>query len=192
MVISRLAVLSLGIALAVGTTWSWRTSPWYLLPDQYYFTIKPEDSTLQRGGSRFDINFPYHRTLLVSGPNPKPFGADPYTNIRLAERGFDFGSSVAKFDARLYSQNCGFIDDKAQPDRIAWKQAILCNSGELHGELLQAALNAFHEKVDQEITDYRLSLVRNAADKLGKTILAAFSLVVLIAAGMWVAKGHII
>lgn len=192
MAIGRLMVLSMGVALVVGTIWSWRTSSWYLLPDQYYFTIKPEDSTLQRRRSNFDINVPYHRDLLVSGPNLKPFGANPDTNGRLIERGLDFDSPVAKIDGRLYSENCGFIDDKVQKDRTSWKQAILCNRGELGGEILKAAVTVFQEKVDQEILDYRLSLGRNAVDKFGKAILAAFGLVMLAAAGMWVSKGHLI
>jgi hypothetical protein len=192
MAIGRLVVLALSVALAVGTIWSWRTSSWYLLPDQYYFTVKPEDSTLQRSRSSFDINVPYHRDLLVSGPNLKPFGANPDTNIRLIERGFDLDSPLTKIDGRLYSQNCGFMDDKVQKDRASWRQVILCNSGELGGEILQAAVTVFQEKVDQEVLDYRLSLGKNAVDKLGKTILAAFGFVALAAAGMWVSKGHLV
>src|SRR5205809_66646 len=110
-VIGRLATASLLIAAMAGGVWAWTTSPWYLLPDQYFITISPDGGALQRNGRPFDIRSEYDRSLLISGPVPKPFGVDPGTNVRKLEREMNFGAAFQAADARLYSEWCGFIDD---------------------------------------------------------------------------------
>jgi len=190
-VIGRFAALSLAVAIIAGTVWSWRTSPWYLIPDQYFITVSPQESVLQRGGAPFDPNSGYQRGLLVSGSMPMPFGVTPNINSRLIQRGLDVGSQLAKFDASFYSKNCGFPDERGNA-RSSWKETRLCNAGNLDGELLQVAVKVFHEKVDDEISQYWLSLTRNAANKIGQALLVAIALIGLLAAGIWVARGKLV
>jgi hypothetical protein len=189
--IGRLTVLSVVVAMVVGAIWSWRTSPWYLVQDEYFITVSPDESYLARGGANFDISSQYHRSLLVSGPLPVPFGVDPATNGRLLDRGLDLDSSIWASVTRLYATYCGFPDDEHPKARAWWKDTRLCNSAELNGKILEAAVAKFHNKVDEEIVRYRLDLAKNAAEKMGKSLLAALGLVVLTAAGMWVTRGRL-
>jgi len=189
-ILGRFALLAVAVAIVAGGVWSWRTSPWYLLPDQYFITVNPQASVLQRDGKPFDLQYDYQRRLLVSGSIPMPFGVDPDINSRLIQRGLEIGSQLAKFDADFYSKNCGFPDEQGKP-RVSWKGTRLCNTGNLDGELWQVAIQVFHEKVEDEISGYWLSLAKNAADKIGKGLLAAIAIIGLLAAGLWVAKGRI-
>lgn len=179
------------VAIIAGGVWSWRTSPWYLVPDQYFITVSPQESLLQRGGNPFDLKYEYQRGLLVSGSIPMPFGVDHDINSRLIQRGLEMGSQLARFDADFYSKNCGFPDEQGKP-RINWKGTRLCNTGNLDGELWQVAVQVFHEKVIDEISNYLRSLAKNASDKIGQTLLAALVLTALLAAGMWVTKGKLV
>lgn len=157
-----------------------------------FVTVSPDDTYTQRGGRSFDLNSPLHRSLLVSGPLPMPFGADPNTNLLLLERGADLESPLATSNAKLYAQYCGFIDDKTQAERAFWRGARLCNSGNLQGDLAKTALAEFHDKADSEIANYRSSVIRNAAEKLGTALSAALALLLVVAAGMWVAAGRLL
>lgn len=121
-----------------------------------------------------------------------PFGAGPLTNKLLLERGVDIASPLAAADARLYSQYCGFIDDKQQTDRTIWKEAVLCNSGNLRTDILQAAVVEFHDKVDVEIANYWAAVARNVVTKLGIALLAAWGALLVVAAAMWVVKGRLV
>jgi hypothetical protein len=188
-VFRRLSVLSLVLAIISGAVWAWRTTPWYLPPQQYFVTVSPDASVFQRHEQPFDISFPYHRSLLVSGSFPMPFGVSPTINQMLMERGVDFGSSLSAADARLYSQYCGFIDDKEQAQRGVWREATLCNSAKLKDDLLSAAVTVFKDKVDAEIADYRLTVVKNVGVKLSITLASALGFLLAVAAGMWVVKG---
>jgi hypothetical protein len=190
-VIGRFAALSLAVAVIAGAVWSSRTSPWYLVPDQYFITVSPQESVLQRDGKPFDLQYDYQRKQLVSGSIPMPFGVDPDINSRLMQRGLDVGSQLAKFDANFYSKNCGFPDEEGKA-RFSWRATRLCNTGSLNGDLLQAAVQVFHEIVDNEISQYWFSLAKNAADKIGQTLLAAIAFIGLLAAGMWVARGKLV
>jgi hypothetical protein len=105
--IGRLSVLSIAVALFVGAIWSWRTAPWYLLQDQYFITVSPDNSYLQRRGAVFNIQSNYDRDLLVSGPESIPFGVNPNTTLRLLDRGLDTSLRVDDIVARRYSENCG-------------------------------------------------------------------------------------
>ena len=191
-VIGRLSVLLIGIAVIGGSVWSWRTAPWYLVSQQYFITVSPNDTYTQRGGRPFDVSLPFHRSLLISGPLPVPFGADPNTNLLLLERGADLDSPLATSDAKLYSQYCGFIDDKMQTERANWRWARLCNSGNLQGDFATAALAEFHNKADAEIAHYQSSVLRNAAAKFGAVLSMALGLLLVVAAGMWVAVGRLL
>lgn len=190
-ILGRFAVLAVAVAIIVGGVWSWRTSPWYLLPDQYFITVSPQESVLQRDGKPFNFQNDYQRRLLVSGSMPMPFGVDPDINSRLMQRGLDSGSQYAKSNAEFYSKDCGFPDEQGKP-RVSWKETRLCNTGNLQGELWLVAQQVFHEKVDDEIANYWLSLAKNAADKIGKAILVALALTGVLAAGLWVAKGKLV
>lgn len=76
--------------------------------------------------------------------------------------------------------HCGFIGDNVQTARPSWKDATLCNSGKLSGDVLQAALG------------YRIALVKRVGIELGTAMLGAMGVLALAAAGMWVAKGGVI
>jgi hypothetical protein len=191
-VIGRLAAAALMIALIAGSVWAWRTGPWYLVQDQYFITVSPDGGVLQRDGRPFNIRSEYDRSLLVSGPAPKPFGVDPHTNVRKLERELNFSPRIEEIDATLYSERCGFVDDKVQKQRSWWKGVALCNSADLNGEVLQAAIQIFERQVDDEISAYRLRLATNAGIKLGMSLLGAFSAVVIVAAGMWIANGRLL
>ncbi|HEY5306240.1 MAG TPA: hypothetical protein VIJ52_06180 [Pseudolabrys sp.] len=179
------------VAIIAGGVWSWRTSPWYLVPDQYFITVSPQESASQRDGKPFDLQYDYQRRLLVSGSIPMPFGVDPDINSRLIQRGLEIGSQLAKFDADFYSKNCGFPDEQGKP-RVSWKGTRLCNTGSLDGKPWQVAVQVFHEKVDDEISGYWLSLEKNGADKISQSLLVALVLIGLLAAGLWVAKGKLV
>jgi hypothetical protein len=187
-----LSVLLVGLALLAGGFWSWQATPWYLVPQQYFVTVSPSLTSIARAGRPFDIGSSFHRSLLVSGPFPMPFGADPDVNILLLERGADPASPVEAINAKDYSRDCGFIDDKAQSERAVWRGARLCNGGNLKGEVLQAALAVFHEKADAEIANYRVTSVRNAATKIGTTLSIALAALLAVAAGMWVMAGRLL
>jgi hypothetical protein len=58
--LGRLTILSMASALIAGTIWAWRTSPYYLLPDQYLTTFKPEE-TFARAKA---VNSIFDRTLI--------------------------------------------------------------------------------------------------------------------------------
>jgi hypothetical protein len=190
-ILGRFAGLAVAVAIITGSVWSWRTSPWYLIPDRYFITVSPQETMPQRDGKPFDPQYAYHRQLLVSGSIPMPFGVDPDINSRLLQRGHEMGSQLANFDANFYSNNCGFPDEEGKP-RVTWKETRLCNTGNLDGDLWRAAVQVFHEKVDDEISEYWLDLAKNAADKIGQTLLAALALTGLLVAGMWIAKGRLI
>jgi hypothetical protein len=190
--LGRLAVLSLVIAVVGRAIWAWQTSSSYLLPYQYFFTVDPENSYLQRDGRKFDINLEYDRSLLVTGPLPKPLGVDPDTNIHILNLGTDLGDAIEKANENMYSMYCGFIDDKVQRDRTMWRGVVLCNAGQLANEMLQVAVTVFHQKVDDEIWDYRVRIAKNAADKMSRALLSALAVVVIAAAGMWIVKGKVV
>jgi hypothetical protein len=189
--IGRLSVLSIAVALFVGAIWSWRTAPWYLLQDQYFITVSPDNSYLQRRGAVFNIQSNYDRDLLVSGPESIPFGVNPNTNLRLLDRGLDTSSRVDDIVARRYGENCGFPLDQNPKQRILWRDTRLCNTVQLDGELLKAAVQVFQNKADAEIAQYYTNLTKNAVDKVGKSLLVALGLVVFVAAGMWVIRGNL-
>jgi len=63
--------------------------------------------------------------------------------------------------------------------------------GNLDGELLQAAVRVSHDKGDDEISRYGWEVAKNAGDKIGGSFLAAIALIVLLAAGLWVARGEL-
>jgi hypothetical protein len=191
-IFGRLVTLTLSVAFIVGLGRAWTTAPWYLLPGEYFVTVSPSEAVLQRNGRDFDISFEYHRSLLVSGPLPVPFGVSPLTNQRLIARGVEIASTYMEANGRLYSQYCGFIDDKVHADQAVWKEATLCNSGNLRGDIRQAALVEFHRKVDAEVDSYRIALVKHAGIELGTALLGAIGVLALAAAGMWVAKGRMI
>jgi len=191
-VFGRLAVLTVSVAAIMGLGHAWTTAPWYLPPGEYFVTVSPSESVLQRNGSVFDIAFEYHRSLLVSGPLPVPFGANPKTNQRLIERGVEISSTYMDSNVRLYSQYCGFIDDKVQANGTVWREALLCNSGNLSGDILQAALVEFHNKVDTEIFSYRIAFAKHFGSVLVTALLGGIGVLAVAAAGMWVAKGRII
>jgi hypothetical protein len=189
--VGRFAVLAVAVAIIAGGVWSWRTSPWYLIPDRYFVTYSPQETVLQRDGKPFDAKNSYHLSLLVSSELPMPFGVDPDINSRLMQRGLNGSSRLDEIDAKMYSQNCGFPLEQGKP-RVNWKGTRLCNTGNLDGELWRAAVQVFHEKVDDEISGYWLSLAKNAADKIGKCLLVAIGLIGLLAAGLWVTRGKLI
>ncbi|MGJ4906978.1 hypothetical protein [Bradyrhizobium sp. HKCCYLS2033] len=191
-VLGRLSVLTLGLAVIAGVWWAWSTSPWYLPPQEYYVTVSPDTWALKRSGKPFDLSSPYHRSLLVSGPLAVLFGASPRINKLLMARGVDVGSPLSAIDARLYSQHCGFIDDKVQTERGVWKEAALCNSGHLKDDVLQAAVTEFKDKVDAEIADYWITIVRNTGSKLGLSVAYSLGLLLAVAGGMWVVKGRLV
>jgi hypothetical protein len=146
---------------------------------------------LQRDGKPFDLQNEYQRRLLVSGSMPMPFGVDPDITSRLIQRGLEIGSQYAKSNAEFYAKDCGFPDEQGKP-RVSWKETRLCNTGNLQDELWQVAVQVFHEKVDDEISGYWLSLTKNAASKIGKSLLAAIAFIGLLAAGMWVVRGKLV
>jgi hypothetical protein len=121
-----------------------------------------------------------------------PFGADPDTNVLLLERGVDPGSPLEAINAKNYSRDCGFIGDKAQSERAVWREARLCNGGNLQGDVWQAALTEFHDKTDAEIANYRNAVLRSAAVKLGTALSAALAILLAAAAGMWVVAGRLL
>lgn len=191
-VLGRLSALLVGVALIVGGIWSWRTAPWYLVPQQYFVTVSPDLTSIARAGRPFDIGLPFHRSLLVSGPFPIPFGADPNVNVLLLERGVDPASIMQPLAAKDYSRDCGFIDDKTQSERAFWRGARLCNGGNLQGDVWRAALAEFHDKADSEIESYRTAVFRRFAVSLGTSLLIALAALIAAAAGMWVFAGRLL
>lgn len=190
-IIGRLAVLTILVAITLGAIWSWHSLPLSLLEHQYFWTESPDSSALRRGGQTFDINNPYHRSLLVSGPGFIPFGVRPQTNVHITERGM-LDSSVHATDVRLYREYCGFPLDQNPKDRAIWRGVVLCNAAKLDGEILNNALREFHAKVDEEIARHRLAIIKNIGDKFGKCLLGAFGIVLISAAAMWVTKGKLV
>ncbi|RXG87357.1 hypothetical protein [Bradyrhizobium zhanjiangense] len=191
-VLGRLSALLLGLALFAGGFWSWETAPWYLVPQRYYVTVSPDLTSMARAGRPFDIGSSFHRSLLVSGPFSMPFGADPDVNTLLMERGADPASPIQAINAKDYSRDCGFIEDKTQSERAVWRGARLCNGGNLTGEVLQAALVEFHEKTDAEIANYSVAIVRNAATKIGIALSIALAALLVVTAMMWVMAGRLL
>jgi hypothetical protein len=114
------------------------------------------------------------------------------TNERLLERGIEPGSSQERGLAGLYATYCRYPDDTQPKVRVLWRTTRLCNSADLKGDILEAAVAEFHGRVDEEITRYRLSVMKNVTDKMGKPLLAAFGLIAAVAAGIWVARGRLI
>jgi hypothetical protein len=188
--LGRFAVLVLSAAVMVGVIWSWRTSPKYFISAQYFITHNPQETVAQRDGKPFNMGSDYHRSLLVSGTWPMPFGVLPDINVRLIQHDSEIDSQLAKSEASDYSRNCGFPLEQGKP-RVSWRGTRLCNTGDLDGDLWQAAVQLFHDKVDHEISQYRWRLAMNAGEKIGKSLLAAFALIVLLAAGLWVARGQL-
>lgn len=191
-ILGRLGLLALLVATVAGGAWAWMTSPRYLVSQQYFITVAPDEAYRQRSGRSFDLGSSYHRSLLVSGPLAMPFGAAPDTNLLLLERGADPGSPVEKINARLYADYCGLMFDEKKSERVVWRGARLCNSGKLRGEVLQAAVAEFHDRTDAEISSYRNSVLQNAAAKLGAALTVALLLLLTVAAAMWVTKGRLV
>ena len=191
-VLGRLSVLLVGVALFAGGVWSWQTAPWYLVRQQYFSTVSPNDTSLSRGGRPFDIGSSFHRSLLISGPFAMPFGADPDTNVLLLERGADPGSPLEAINAREYSRDCGFIGDNMQSERASWRGARLCNGGNLQGDVWQAALTEFHDRADAEIANYWFNVFRNTAVKVGMALSATLAALLAVVAGMWVKAGRLL
>ncbi|MDA9537463.1 hypothetical protein ACM41_15060 [Bradyrhizobium sp. CCBAU 21362] len=89
----------------------------------------------------------------------------------LIERDVDIGSSLSVADAGLYSQYCGFIDDKEQAESGVWREAVLCNSAKLKDDVLRAAVAEFKDKVDAEIADYRLLMMKNVGTPASRSLM---------------------
>jgi hypothetical protein len=177
--VDTLAAVLCCMAIAAGAIWSWKTSPSYTPEDEYFVTARVEDTYLQREGQPFDITSEYHRSLLVSGPYPKPFVAIHDANAPLVER----GTLVSRPDIGwLHIQNCGFFDQVSQ--RSIWRGVTLCNGADLTGKSLKAAVAVFRDKVDDEVWSYRISLVRNAADKICIAFLIAVGFNAVAVAGV--------